>query len=200
MQPSRDFEPDLTMPYLTPATAEFSNRLKDESQDSGKVSMPGAAALTYRPDGPFAIKPLLVIDPRRTWDKKGTYVRDSGQVLYSPQTGDVKGTFPTALQLTRTAGGRQQRIIVTGDADFLSTGELKKSAQLQTVNFVFSTGLFGWFANGEVPIDATRPKSKDNRVTLTDTRMTLEKIVFLGVLPGLLLLFGTVLLIRRKRK
>ncbi len=53
---------------------------------------------------------------------------------------------------------------------------------------------------GEFPIDSSLPKSKDNSLELTIAGLGVLKILLMGVLPGLLLVGGTILLIRRKRK
>ena len=70
----------------------------------------------------------------------------------------------------------------------------------RTANFDFSTALFSWFSNGEFPIDTSRPLSKDKQITITSGGMVALKWLLLGILPGLLLIAGTILLIRRKRK
>src|SRR3569833_1745004 len=44
---SRDYAPNLVLPYLTEAAGEFSRTLHNEFADSGRVSMPGAAGLVY---------------------------------------------------------------------------------------------------------------------------------------------------------
>jgi ABC-2 type transport system permease protein len=103
------------------------------------------------------------------------------------------------LGLSRTINGRQQRIVISGDADFLSNAELGRG-NLQTCNFDFSTAIFGWFTYGQFPIDTSRPPSGDTRIALTDKGLSLVKIFLLGVLPGLLLIIGAILLIKRKRK
>jgi ABC-2 type transport system permease protein len=113
--------------------------------------------------------------------------------------GDQPGPIPAVLGLSRTINGRQQKIVVAGDADFLSNAELARF-NLQTCNFDFSTAIFSWFANGEFPIDSSRPPSKDKRLNLTDSGLTFLKVLLMGILPGLLLILGSILLIRRKRK
>jgi ABC-2 type transport system permease protein len=71
---------------------------------------------------------------------------------------------------------------------------------IQTCNFDFGTAIFSWFTHGEFPIDTSRPPSQDKRLNLTDSGLTFLKVMLMGVLPGLLLVFGSILLIRRKRK
>ncbi len=111
------------------------------------------------------------------------------------------GRCPPWLVLLRkqTSTEGQQKIVVAGDADFLSNAELARF-NITTCNFDFSTAIFSWFANGEFPIDSSRPPSKDKRLDLTDSGLTFLKILLMGILPGLLLVLGSILLIRRKRK
>jgi ABC-2 type transport system permease protein len=118
---------------------------------------------------------------------------------YSAADGDQAGPLTAAIALTRTINGRQQRIVVTGDADFLSNAELGRYTP-RTANFDFSTALFSWFSNGQFPIDTSRPPSRDKRITVTSGGMVFLTWLLLGILPGLLLIAGTILLIRRKRK
>ena len=136
--------------------------------------------------------------------RKQEQVRDNGDdkpvdLSFSAADGDIRGTLPVALGLSREVNGKQQRIVVVGDADFISNAELNRK-NLRTCNFEFATSVFGWFSNGKFPVDVDRPDAKDDRVTVSDGGITTMKVVFLGVLPGITLLLATVLLIRRRRK
>jgi len=124
---------------------------------------------------------------------------DPDMLRFDPGKGDQRGPLPAVVGLTRTINGREQRIVVAGDADFLSNAELGRY-NIKTCNFDFSTAIFSWFAHGEFPIDTSRPPSPDKRLNITDSGLALLKVVLMGVLPGLLLVFGSILLIRRKRK
>lgn len=108
-------------------------------------------------------------------------------------------TYTTALALTRQVGAKQQRIIISGDADFMSNAGLS-SRSMQTANFLYNTALFSWLDNGQFPIDTSRPDAKDTRVTVSTDHVAVLKIIYIWLLPAILLIFGTVLLIRRKRK
>ena len=230
VQKSKDFSPDLVLPFLSDSAARFTKKLQQDADDSFPVSLHGAAALSYENNGPFTVTPLLMTNGESSWNKKVrpnqdeiessedagesavamgggmivTSVADKQktkfpQITYNPEQGDQKGPLPAILGLTRTINGRQQHIVVAGDADFLSNLELGRYNP-RTSNFDFSTALFSWFTNGAFPIDSSRPPSRDKHINLTDGGLKMLKIFLLGVLPGLLLIFGTVLLIRRKRK
>jgi len=103
------------------------------------------------------------------------------------------------VSLSRKINGKEQRIVVTGDADFMSNVELSR-ANMNTANFVFNTALFSWLNYGDFPIDTSRPDAKDKRVTVSTDGVDGLKILYIWILPGLLTAFGAILLIRRKRK
>lgn len=122
-----------------------------------------------------------------------------GRVTFSATEGDLRGPIPTVLSLSRKINGKEQRIIVAGDADFLSNAELQRN-NMRTSNFVFNTSLFSWLNYGEFPIDSTRPELKDRRVTVSIDQVSMLRILYIYVFPCLLFLSGLVLLLRRKRK
>ncbi|BAV06945.1 ABC-2 type transport system permease protein [Filimonas lacunae] len=121
-----------------------------------------------------------------------------GMVSYSPADGDVKGPLTTAVSLTRNINGRQQRIVVAGDADFMSNKQLSGGGG--KANFVFSLSIFSWLSYGEFPIDATRPDNRDKRVKVTLDDVNTIRTLFLWIIPALIVAFASVLLIRRKRR
>ncbi len=192
---------DLVKPALTKAAAAESRYFGKAFADSLIVSMKGAAALSYVSDGPFTVKPVLMTDERVSWIKKGRLAADSAAVVYSAADGDTRGSYPTLLALTRKINGREQRIMVSGDADFLSNQGMFFSTirQYQSNNDV-GVGLFNWFTYGEFPVDTRHAPMKDSRLNMTSIGLKTLKIVYMGVLPGVLLLAGALFLIRRKRK
>lgn len=124
---------------------------------------------------------------------------DPDILSFDAAKGDQQGPLPTVVGLTRNINGKEQRIVVAGDADFLSNAELARF-NIKTCNFDFSTGLFSWFAHGEFPIETSRPPSKDTRLSITDGGLTMLKVMLMGIFPGVLFILGAILLIRRKRK
>ncbi len=110
-----------------------------------------------------------------------------------------KDTYTTALALTRQINGKQQRIIISGDADFMGNAELVRY-EPKTANFYFSTALFNWLDYGQFPINTSRPDGKDNRVTVSTEHVTFLKFLYVWLFPGLILIIAAIFLIRRKRK
>jgi len=198
VQKSKDFSPDLVLPGITPWAATFTKPLMKQFSDSLPVSMAGATGLSYTDSNGFEIKPLLMTNGE-SWIKKDKLVVDSADIVFSAANGDVMKSVPTAISLTRKINGKEQRIVVTGDADFISNAELSRF-NIKNANFIFNTALFSWLSYGEFPIDTSRPDALDKRVRVTPDQVDVFKIIFVWIMPALLLAVGTVLLIRRKRK
>lgn len=199
VQSSKDYSFGLVAPMLTDEGSKLSLALEEAYHKKIPISMPGVGALAYGKSGPFKAKPVLRTDLNTTWIKQGHFAPDSAALVFDVNAGDRKGAYPTALTLVRTINNKEQRILVAGDADFLSNSELGRTNR-EVKNFMFGNGIFGWFANGEFPIDATRPSPPDKKITLSDAGVKIIKVLYYGVIPGIMFLMGAVLLIRRKRK
>ncbi|EDM34887.1 ABC transporter, permease protein, putative [Pedobacter sp. BAL39] len=204
VQRSRDYSYGLVTPALTAAAVTMSPALAKPYQDKTPVSMPGVAALNvdhkhvdHQSD--FKTAPLLMTDAHTGWIKKGLFVLDSAALVFEVNKGDLHGAFPTALMLSRKLNNKEQRILVSGDADFFSNKELGRN-NIKTANGSFAISVFSWFSGGKFPIDLSRPPSKDNKLNLNKAGVKTVQIIYYAVLPATIILLGMVLLIRRKRK
>ncbi len=120
-----------------------------------------------------------------------------GMISFSPADGDVKGPITSAISLVRKINNKEQRIIVTGDADLINNTELKRYG---AANFQFSTAIFRWLGGGEYPLETTRPDARDKKLNVTLKQINALRIIYVWVVPAILALFATILLVRRKRK
>lgn len=199
VQKSRDYSFDLVTPRLAAGAVAMDKSLQQFYMYQMVVSMPNAGALSYVTHGAFAIHPLLTSNAQTSWIKKGKFTLDSAALVVDHLKGDQEGSFPTALMLTRTVKNKEQRIIVSADADFFSNTELSRN-NLQTLNTNFAMSIFKWFSYGQFPIDTSRPASKDNMTTLDKAYVKPIEILYYFVIPGAIFLMGLIILIRRKRK
>lgn len=202
-QKSEDNAPWLMLPNLTQHSIDLSKMLDKPSIDTLPVSLNGTTALQYTETDGFKVYPLLKTNSSTAHN---TSVRNPDLALMGDNSAqdnkiidNKPGTFITSVALTRQINGKEQRIVVSGDADFMSNIELRRYAP-RTSNFFFNTALFSWLSYGKFPVDTSRPDARDNRVTVSTDRIKLLKIWYIWMLPGVLLAFGSILLIRRKRK
>ena len=173
VRPSKDDAPDLIYGGLT---------------QGGAIAMPGAAALEYTDHGRFTVD-TLVMSTANGWNKPGK-VDLSAALTF--EAGDEKGIFPIVLSLTRN----DQRIIIAGDADFMSNAEL---AHARGLNQIFVNNIFKWFSKGEFPLEINRPAMTDDNLLLKRKQMASLKMILLFIIPGLLIASGAFILISRKR-
>ncbi len=173
------------------------NKDDDDANAGGKVHMMsmGGGFATATPvsvgGGAVRVMKMGAGKPRIAGANKGAKL--------SASTPGSTETFTTAVALTRQINGKEQRIVISGDADFLSNSELGRR-EPRVSNFSFSTALFSWLNYGQFPIDTSRPDAKDNRVTVSTDHVSFLKILYIWVIPGLILVFATIFLIRRRRK
>ncbi len=95
------------------------------------------------------------------------------------------------MQLTRMINQKEQRIIIAGDADILSA-----LREYETLTRAY----YSWTSYNKFPVYTPVPYAKDNLYTITVTQANAQKIIFIWIVPALVLIAGTVILLRRKRK
>lgn len=160
---------------------------------SATVAMPGAAMLELQHSS-FTIDTLLQ-SSAKGWYKKNGFDPSSTAVSYQPEQGDLKGSQPLMVMLTRKLSNREQKIMVSGDADFMSNSLIS-----QAYNFPFINGMFRWFSNGLFPVMVSRPAPPDDAVLATRKQLSAYRLGTLWGIPALLLACAAGLLISRKRK
>lgn len=198
VRPSANFEPDLMLMRPTLKAIDFNYHLKSMLNRGGLFSMPAAGALSYDPAAGFKADTLFRADTTAWIEKETTnFIDDS--LRYNPAAGESKGFFPTVLALSRTVNGKDQKIIITSDADWLSNAELSmRRNTVNTSNFPLINASFYWMSDGEVPIDMRRPPSTDNDLYITRGGWTAAQVVLKWVYPALLILAGTLIWLRRR--
>ena len=102
------------------------------------------------------------------------------------------------LLLRRDINGKEQRLLVTSDADFMSTAIL--DSDTAKINGQFLEDAMRWLSNGIHPVDTTRPGPIDTRTSLDLQEVGLLRTLFVGGIPILIFLSGASLLIYRRRR
>ncbi|RQO74478.1 ABC transporter permease [Pedobacter sp. KBW06] len=176
-----DYAPDLIFGKFADHADMIDSNFKFLKTFNAAVVMNGSAAIKTLPGSDFKAESVLVSPVTATLDKN-----------------DIeKGSLPLMMAMTRKQKDKEQRIIVSGDADFMSNIGLQRE---QAANFNLMTGIFKWFSDGKLPIDTRRPEAPDNRVLASNESISLLKMLMVWVAPGLILAFGAGILTLRKRR
>lgn len=142
-----------------------------------------------------------------SWLETGTI---DGAVTYEEEKGDVLGPISIGFTLTRlleqpagmeTAATpqpkeeRQQRVVVIGDSDFLINSFIGRGVNLDLAN-----NIFNWLSDDENLLNIQVNSAPDTNFTLGETSSVILASFFLMVLPLSLIVLGSVIWLRRRRR
>lgn len=104
------------------------------------------------------------------------------------------------LALERAHEDGSQKIVVIGDADFLTSGVAASREYPQRINTPFSRLVMHWLTDNAVPVDTERPPATDNQVGIRIHQVDYVRIALFGVFPLILAALGSSLLLSRQRR
>lgn len=178
---------------MTTAMQNTANRRHIDKREV-KAVFYGMCYISYRDTMGFKVEPILQFAGKKEmWVENGLYVADSAKPVFVPQEGDLqKNEYVIGVRLTRMINNKEQRIVVFGDADFMSAHmDNGKDIELN---------MYSWLVYNRYPIYIAEKEHDDIRLSIGKNAANVLWYVYAYVLPGLLLLTGTIILIRRKRK
>lgn len=155
-----------------------------------------AGAINYSDSGAFVIKPLF-LSPADGWNKVGPIDMNAPVMNFNAADGDQKGVFPVSVTMSRKINNKEQRIIVSADADFLSNSVFNSSPR--PINIMTLNGIFRWLVYGKFPVDEIRPAAKDVTLKVSKEQINLMLIFFKYILPAIMMAIGIVILFKRRR-
>jgi len=145
-----------------------------------------------------AVKPEWKATPflktvARSWSETGIL---RGQIDYN-QDSDIIGPLTIGLALERKnlkdKEGKQQRIVVLGDGDFLSNTYLGNQGNLN-----IGSNIINWLSHDDNFIKIPDTSSADKLITLSELSGALIGLFFLIILPLGLLISGTMIWLKRR--
>jgi ABC-type uncharacterized transport system involved in gliding motility auxiliary subunit len=158
---------------------------------------PRARAMTFHgEEGEWLAEPILATQPR-SWNETGEL---EGRINQGDNSAETAGPLTLGYALSRSlqddAGNLStQRILVTGDADFLSNQYLGNGANLE-----LGLNMFNWLSHDDNLIAISPRSAPDTRLELSDNAQLAIAALFLLLLPLSLLATGIrIWLLRRSR-
>lgn len=201
VQPSDAFVADLIVGNVTEAAGELVRAYASMHRNDYKIVMPGAVGLEYTEDKGFNVTPMIVTNATGAWEEVETTDFIDDKPVVNPEVGEKEQTLPLMLYLTRQVGDKEQRILVLGDADCISNGELLTDRHdINASNFTLITESFRSLSYGEFPVDTSRPRPVDDKLYLGQGALIWVKILFMGLIPAVLLFFSLMTWMKRRRK
>lgn len=198
VRPTKNYPADLILVQPTREASSMIYHWENIVAFGQSITMPSVAGLEFTPVKGFRMTPLFVTDSLVWNELETTDFVDDIPTLDS-QKGEIQQSYVTSMALSRQINGREQKVVVFGDADCISNGELGiRRGGIRAVNFYVIMGCFYWLSDEEVPIDVRRPASPDRAVFLTLDSLAIWKVIMMWVIPGLMVIFAFVLWFRRR--
>lgn len=167
------------------------------SQLKALTLFPRAQAMQFHGEqSDWQAVPLLVTQAR-SWNEVGEI---QGKITQGDQNAEVAGPLNLGYSLERSVqkddGSLQtQRVVVTGDADFLSNQYLGNGSNLD-----LGLNLFNWLSHDDNLISISPRSALDTKLELSSSSQLIIALTFLLLLPLALLAAGIrIWLVRRKR-
>ncbi len=199
VQKIEDVTPNILAGNFTDEATKFSYRIEQTAARGYKIALPGTAGLSYKDNGDFKIMPLLVSNDSLSWNELETEDFLEEPTLLNPNIGEVEKSYVAALALSRKKANKEQRIMIFGDSDFISNGELARARnKIGAKNMEIIPGIFEWMSYGAYPIDTRRPRTIDDDISLGYEYSIFVKILFIWIIPLLLIFSGCYIWFKRK--
>ena len=200
VRPTEDYPADLILGKATPATVtDIAYAFTSMVRFGTVATMPSCCPMEYSEDKGFRVIPMLMSDSTGVWNELETTDFLDDTVRLNTAIGEIEKSWPLALALQRQVGDKVQKIVVLGDADCLSNGEGSRNRrEIAATNYLLMSGSFYWLSDGEVPVDTRREAAPDRKIELGKAGMRVTTWLFWWVLPGLLLITGIIVWIRRR--
>jgi hypothetical protein len=151
---------------------------------------PMTAALKVTQETDFSIEPILTT-LKQAWTETD---KIKGTIKFDKNSQEVQGSLTLGLALTRSlTKGRQQRIVIIGDGDFLSNTFLGNVGNLE-----LGLRLVNWLIHDDLFIEVPIKTTYDRSLQLTSLAVGIMGFGFLFMLPITLIVIGFLISYRRK--
>lgn len=200
-QPIGDFTPDLILSTFSNQVSTIGD-LSSYIKYNYQVSMPECVALNALEEtNGFTLVPLLETRKDDAWIELETDDLKENEVVCNEVAGEKKQRYVTAYLAERKVNDKKQRIIVCGDSDCLSNAEIYMQRDgYRSGNSALIAEGFHWLTDGKFPVDVTKENPIDTRFTVTVDQFSSMKMVFHVIIPGLLLILGVFLWVKRHKR
>ena len=198
VQLNENFSPDLIVAKPTREAAGLNYYFDEMKKNDRCLVMSGVAGLEYDGNKGYDVIPLFTSDSL-TWNEVETINFVDERPVLSASMGEMQKSYATVLALARKVSNKEQKIMILGDADCISNGELSMNRRgIAASNYAVIMGGFYWMSDNEVPIDVRRPTPPDNMIYLNETKIGAWQVLMTWILPGILLIISIFIWLRRR--
>lgn len=144
---------------------------------------------------------LMTTDSLGYWNEQTHTAFTDKKAELNPELGEKEECFTMILHMNRKIGEKEQRIVVIGDSDWCTNGELGtnrpnvNSEPPITIRYNFS-----YLTNNQYPVDVERPNGTDNKLFLGLGSIPWIKSFCMAILPLILTIACITIQVKRRRE
>jgi ABC-2 type transport system permease protein len=168
-----------------------------------KVPMLNAVGIDYTNAASKGVETTVILetDSTGTWNELTHTAYTDAKAELNPESGEKEEAYAMAVFANRKVGDKEQRIVVTGDTDWMTNGERStKRSRLNSNCEYFQNDALEWLTYGKYPVNVDRPSSKDGSFHIKTSDLIWIKGIFWFGLPLLLSICCISIQVKRKRK
>lgn len=199
VQPREDEDPANINAVFAPRSGEVNQTFAYWRNRNYPLSMTGTVALRYTTDKGYNVLPLAT-SPAGSWIELESVDFENEPPVFNPGAGETDEQLPVALALTRQVNGKEQRVAIFGDADWMTTGEFGKARYYGVANGPLTTTICSWMTDYKYPAYFPRPAEPDNHIKLSYQSRGTLKLVFVVIFPAVILLLYLFVWFKRRGK
>ena len=144
---------------------------------------------------------IFETDSTGYWNELTNIGYTETEATFNPELGEKEEPFVMAAKVSRKVGDKEQRIILTGDTDWLTNGERATSRNKVNKNYEhLEEYSLQWLTYGKYPVDGDRPSELDRRFTIKTDSLPAMKGTFWFGIPLVMIICCIAIQIKRKRK
>lgn len=199
--PNPQTTPDVVFSSVATDKAEqIGGMLGNLLQYDTEMAAAGCCGLDYSEGNGFEVIPLFGTAEQGVWNEMETTNFVDDTVRLNPKVGEKEKSYVTGLALSRKMGDKTQKILVYGNADYFSNTGLGFRADDGVNNILVINATLDWLTDGYAPVEIVRPVKPDALFDISRENSKWINIFFIGIFPGVLLLFALGLWIMRRGK
>lgn len=203
MQNNPSYLSNLALPVpTTEATKDFSH-FRWMKKWNYKVPMPNAVGIDLSQASSKGVETMTIMETDSTgfWNELTNISFTETEATFNPELGEKEEAFAMAVRVKRSVGDKEQRLIITGDTDWLTNGERStRRNKLNSNQEYLENYSFKWLTHNKYPVDVDRPSPRDRKFFVKTKDLATIKGVFWFGIPLLMIITCIVIQVKRKRK
>ncbi|MBO9632681.1 MAG: Gldg family protein, partial [Chitinophagaceae bacterium] len=197
---NKDIQPDVVALRPSDEAVKFSFHLEDMKKQNYSLALAGSSVLQFDPSKGFEATTLFRTPASGVWIEKDSFNTIDKLPVLDVEKGESEQEYPAVMALSRIVNDKQQKILVTGDADWLSNKELGiNRPKVRAANYFLIAASFFWLSDGKAPIDMRLAPPIDNKLSYSKSWKVIGGMLKIGF-PLVLALVGVFIWIRRKAR